>query len=368
MIAGRYDAVVLGGGPAGLAAAIELRRRAEVSVLVADARDGGRERIGESAPPDLLAVLERLGLADRFRAGGHVPCPGHASVWGGERVGYNDFILSPMGPAWRLDRRRFDGMLETAAVDAGATVLRRTRFLRADRDGLLLALPDGKEKSVQAGYVIDATGPSARFARSQGARPRVDDRLFALARITEILAGTMTWQTLLEATRDGWWYAARLPGEKVIAMFVTDRQGLRRIREEDAWDRALAGTTLVGPTLSGLEPSWDRGASRVHPVYSSILDRTEGDGWIAAGDAASSYDPIAAQGIHKAISDGIAAGRRSAAAIAGNTLEIDPDRIQTGFRDYCLNRRHLYGLERRWPDAPFWSVRRERAEAAVSGC
>jgi len=363
----RYGAVVLGGGPAGLAAAIELRRRADVSVLVADAGSGGRERIGESAPPDLLAALGRLGLAGRFRADGPVPCPGHASLWGGERVGYNDFILSPMGPAWRLDRRRFDAMLEDAAAEAGATVLRRARFLGAEGHRLRLALPDGTEKPIQAGYVIDATGPGARFARTRGSRPRVDDRLFALARTTEIHSGTMTWQTLLEATRDGWWYAARLPGEKVIAMFVTDRQGLRRMREDGAWDCALAGTALVGPVLSGLELDWERGVSRVHPIYSSLLDRTEGEGWTAAGDAASSYDPIAAQGIHKALSDGLAAGRRAAAAIAGDLMDAVPDHVHTRFRDYCLNRRHLYGLERRWPDAPFWSARQERSEAALSG-
>ena len=175
----------------------------------------------------------------------------------------------------------------------------------------------------------------------------------------------MTWQTLLEATRDGWWYAARLPGERVIAMFVTDRQGLRGMLQDGAWDRALAGTSLIGPALGGLALRWDRGASRVHPVCSSVLDRTEGDRWTAAGDAASSYDPIAAQGLHKALTDGLAAGRRAATTITGFPAKAPPDRVRARYRDYCLNRRHLYDLERRWPDAPFWSVRRERAEAAV---
>ena len=106
-----YDVVVLGGGPAGLATAISLRRQGDFSVLVADAGPPVRERAGESVPPDILTPLRRMGLADWFSAGGHTHCPGSVVVWGREQVGYNDHLLNPMGPAWRLNRNNFDKML-----------------------------------------------------------------------------------------------------------------------------------------------------------------------------------------------------------------------------------------------------------------
>src|SRR4051812_3920895 len=111
----QYDVVVLGAGPAGLATAIAISRETSASVLLADAGTAMRERFGESVTPEILVSLKRLGLLEEFRIGTHLPCPGSASIWGSGRVGYNDYILNPAGPAWRLHRRAFDEMLFRAA-------------------------------------------------------------------------------------------------------------------------------------------------------------------------------------------------------------------------------------------------------------
>ena len=345
-----------------------------------DAHSAKRLRVGETAPPDLLVPLGRLGLKKRFRNDGHAPCPGSSALWGRDRVGHNDAIVSAMGPTWRLDRPRFDCMLADAALEAGAQLRWNTRFDRmlAIGDGhrphrLQLSGPAGFEE-IETTWVIDATGPGARLARALGAERVIGDRLFALVRTFELGDAPLNMRTLIEATPTGWWYTARLPDARVLTMFVTDSDVLRNMGPRIAsWNNALAETRFVGPTLAtarlDLEPKSST-VCTVLPVSSSILEPLEGAGWLAVGDAASSYDPIAAQGLYKALDDGVNAGRQVARTlglvVAGR--EVDrPARVRARYREYCDNRAYLYTNEQRWRSAGFWARRngtrasRERA-------
>jgi flavin-dependent dehydrogenase len=248
---------VLGAGPAGLAAAIGIRREAHASVLVIDAGLASRERVGEGATPEILVPLAQLGLLDEFRSSAHAACPGSASIWEGTGVGCNDYILSPMGPAWRLHRRAFDDMLARAAREAGAELCWGVRYCSSqqDQEGHRLRLrTPAAPYNIRARYVVDATGPTARFGVHAGARRSVEDRMCALARYATIRAGQMTLQTLLEAVDDGWWYAARLPDDRVVVLFAGESGAVRRIQgaRADGFERALAQTTLIGPILENL--------------------------------------------------------------------------------------------------------------------
>ncbi|MBL4686673.1 MAG: hypothetical protein JKY37_18900 [Nannocystaceae bacterium] len=78
-------------------------------------------------------LLKRLGVAAAFYRAGHETCPGYASVWGRSDVGYNDAIVNPMGPSWRLDRSRFDAMLAEKAVELGTKLVWSTRFVSASK-------------------------------------------------------------------------------------------------------------------------------------------------------------------------------------------------------------------------------------------
>lgn len=373
--------VILGGGPAGLSAAITLRRHADLSILVAEARPPDQGRIGESCPPDIVLLLEQLGLAAEFRLGGHDPCPGYASVWGRPHVGYNDFIVNPMGPAWRLNRRVFDDMLVQAALAQGVEVAWSLRFGDArkepsERAGYRLQLYRVRDKQqpaedadgnppavVRADYVIDATGVHAHFARAVGASQRIDDRLFAFVRFSQVESGDVTRQVLLEATPDGWWYAARLPDDRLVSVMVSERETLMPLQQggQRAYEQAVQSTTLIGPALAKLsltDPQF-----HTWPIYSGLLDQAEGEDWMAIGDAASSYDPVAAQGIHKALADGLSAGRRVADYLEHRTRNDDThtEEIRRRYAGYQRNRAYIYGLEQRWANASFWRNRRHNS-------
>ena len=356
-----HDVLVVGGGPAGLATAIELVSSG-LDVVVAEAHAVPAERYGETLAPGSLARLGRLGLAEAFLVDGHLPCPGTVARWGRDRPGHNDFLLDPMGPSWHLDRARFEATLCTCAQERGAMVLTSTRCVSveraADRWSARLRGPAGI-RTVCVRWLVDSSGPAATFSRRLGTRRTVVDRVVALVRIDGLLAGTLSAQTFVESTPDGWWYVARLPGERLVTVFVTDPLNARVLTAHawDGWRRALAATQLFAERLAGLELKArpDTARYRVRSIRVSRLQRVVGERWLAVGDAAAELDPVAGRGIHDALGDATEAAH---AVIAGHAGSVRYEaRIQSRFHDHLVERAAGYGLEHRWPAARFWRDR-----------
>lgn len=361
------DVAVLGGGPAGLATAIELRQASELDVVVVEARDEPGERYGESLPPDIVIALDRLGVREAFRADGHLTCPGSVSLWGSERPGFNDFILNPLGPGWHISRSRFETMLRARAVQGGASLHANTRAVdaapRGDGFDLTLQGADRRRSGLRASWVVDATGWRAWFARRQGA-VRVDlDRKVAIVRFATVRSGSFTAQTVVESTPDGWWYAARLPGDQLTTVLLAAPSDARALLDRDhaSWHEQLARTHLLAPRLANCALADER--FRAWAVPSGILDRVRGGRWFAVGDAASAYDPIASRGIHTALADArdAATAILSDAAIARVPVRSFEQQVSERFREYRADRAQLYAQEQRWNDRPFW---RESSRAA----
>jgi flavin-dependent dehydrogenase len=98
---------------------------------------------------------------------------------------------------------------------------------------------------------------------------------------------------------------------------------------------------------------------RVRAAGSGRLEPAAGDGWLAVGDAAAAFDPLASHGIGAALEGGL----RAAAAIRARS---DGDRAALAAYAEHTRRAHAryqrlwldyYAQERRWPDAPFWRRR-----------
>jgi flavin-dependent dehydrogenase len=312
----RVDVAIAGGGPAASAAAIALRRRG-LSCAIVERGDGGGEKVGESLAPPAKPLLEALGL-DLARDG-HLPCHGHRSVWGSDTPMEMPFDLSPYGHGWHLDRRRFE---ERLVALAGVPRLMNTRIVDVARVGgrWQVSLWSGRRTpaTLDADFLIDATGRRAAIARRLGARIVRHDTLFA--HVFFIDATIEDSYTLVEAAEDGWWYRAPVPGGRVVAMFVSDRRTHR---------------------------------TKVVDASSFRLDRVAGDGWLAIGDAACALDPLSSHGLGAALFTGM----RAADAIAGGDVASYERAVDTMWNAYVARRRELYASERRWPSAPFWSRR-----------
>lgn len=326
----RMPVAIVGGGPAASAAALSLARRGIISMIIERADDCG-EKPGESLPSSARPLLQALGISPDD----HLPSTGNRSVWGGDAIDDMPSIFSPYGNGWHLDRRRFERVLAGRAVSAGATRRCGIRVSSVARNGRSwnLQLDDGT--AMDCAFLIDATGRASWLSRRLGARRVHHDRLIAMVAFLD--DGHCDATTLIEAAEDGWWYSAPLPDSRLAVMLVSDTPRpwapapLTRKRIDDG-----------GNSMTALPRRVEAGGAR--------LDRAGGDGWLAIGDAAMSFDPISSHGLLTALSTGLAAGETS--------LEEYQAFVDTTWQAYARMRDTCYASENRWADAPFWRRRR----------
>ena len=317
---------------------------ASVVVLERSSHDG--LRIGETLPPEVSMPLARLGMWDRFSSDGHLESPGIVAAWGGAEPYANDFILNPYGCGWRVDRNRFDAGLAAAASHAGAVVRLATRvdrYRRAGSGGWALDVAGGE--AITARFLVDATGRAPSPLR---ARRVVHDRMVALVGVAP--AAGEDQRALIEATPEGWWYSARVPDGRLVMTFQCDPRPDLRSRWPELLAAAPATAARAGGPAEGVR------------VVSANSDRSEpiaGEEWLAVGDAAAAHDPIAGLGILWALESGIA----GAEAIVGSEVHAYAAAMRERFDRYLATRAAYYGVEDRWPDAPFWRRRRSWNQA-----
>jgi flavin-dependent dehydrogenase len=356
-----YDVVVAGGGPAGAAAALTLVRAGR-SVLMLERSRYDRPRIGESLPPSIRSPLMRLGVWEQFLADAHQPSPGTISVWGDGEPYENQFVFHPHGRGWHLDRARFDRLLAAVAEERGVAVRIDSRVTAVERrpGGWAIELVEqGIASRCRARFLLDASGRQAAFARRHGARRINRDRLVGLSQLLIPIEKQANGdrRTLVEATPEGWWYSAFLPGSQWIAVFMTDADLLPpRSSWPMYWLARVRDAPWTRARLSGCQAA---GAPRVSAASSSWLEPAGGPGWLAAGDAALAFDPLSSQGVSRALTSGMAAAEAIDGCLAGRPAAAVEyaQSISAALRRYSVAHAAHYGRERRWPQSAFWRRR-----------
>src|SRR5262249_41466989 len=154
------------------------------------------------------------------------------------------------------------------------------------------------------------------------------------------------------------WYSTMGPGDTTIVAFMSDTDLIREggLHEPANWMVRLRASELTRERLRGAKP---KSRQAVFAANSQRLSIVAGPGWVAAGDAASAFDPLSSEGILKAIRSGKLASF-VAADYLGRGLDSHGRYVKictAEYEAYEKTKHEYYAREQRWPDSVFWRRR-----------
>lgn len=355
-MAGRADIVVIGGGPAGVAAAIGSARAGARVVLFERAHAGGFKP-GEIIEPTVKYPLGELGLLAGFERLGFLRIAGNVAVWGSQDAVEADAMLNPHGSGYLVDRGRMETWLIDEAVKAGVTVIRGVgRFDVTGGRYRSIAWSDrGRCQELRAGLVVEATGRGAGVVA--GPRQRFDSLVAMLVYVPDQAERMQDQRLYIEAAQDGWWYSARLPEKRCVFAFMTDADLLPSDPQarDQLFEHRLAQASITRQRGAGMMSAC---RTRIYPATSTRRKVISDESWVAVGDAASSYDPLSGYGVTAAMVRGTALARLLARSTdfthaAARYREAE----NAHYEEYLEVRRDIYSREQRWFESPFWKRR-----------
>jgi flavin-dependent dehydrogenase len=271
------DVLVIGGGPAGLAAAIAARRKG-FHVTVADCAMPSMDKAcGEGLMPDGLMALARLGI--RIPALDSHPFRGIRFLDSGVTVEAS----FPNGPGRGVRRTTLHSILREHAAAAGVSMLWRARV--------------GELDSIRSRWIVGADGENSHVRHSAGLDARVSERRrFGFRRHYRIAP----WTDCMELY---WGDACQIYVTPVAsdAVCVAAISNLSRFRLDDA----LPQFPGLMQRLKGREAlTTERGAVSASRRLKAVIR-----GRVALiGDASGSVDAITGEGLCLAFQQAAALG------------------------------------------------------------
>lgn len=338
-----YDVLVIGSGPAGSMTAIWLSKYG-FKVAIIDLNIKKKFGVGECLPPECKPFLNPLGLWNQLKIEGHRPCYGNQSVWEDNLLHSNDFIYSPWGHGWHLDRRKFDLMLQNEAkrnnVDFVLDV--KTTNLQLTNNYWNIY---GLNESFVAKFLVDATGRSSWISQKLGIKRHFFDYQVAIiAMFQNKINGDDTDSfTLVEASKSGWWYTATLPEGYRVVIFFTDPRNVRLFSNRLFFLKEISKTVYISKRIF---PNYSiKTDTIVSPANTSILEKITGQNWLAVGDAAISHDPISSYGLNFALQTSFNAALSIKSFFNNNNFSdiyIYEKNIKQGFNKFLSKLKDIY--------------------------
>lgn len=356
---------VLGGGPAGAAAARMLAVWGHQVLLLTRPPRG--PSLAESLTPSCGKLLERIGALDAVTGAGFVRSTGHTVQWGKSDARVEMFGAGELG--WQLLSDSLDRVLLGAARLAGASVHRKANVQRvvqgAGGHWRVTYEERGVMRQCLTPWVIDCTGRAGLMSRANSGRVPSGPRTVAIVGTWErrpdwSLANDT--HTHVESYPGGWAWSvpvSRRRRQVTVMLDPSRTEVAQRRRLLVTYRGELARTSMIRDMTERarlIRAPWARDASS----YTCEIPRRSR--LLVAGDAASCVDPLSSFGVKKALASGWLAAVVVHSVLTDATLE---DHAMTLFaaREVAMVtglRRQLGELTREAADAHrggFWGDR-----------
>lgn len=288
----QYDVAIVGGGPAGLATAIEVGRLGFRTVVLDGRQPPIDKACGEGLLPDAIERLRRLGAV--------IP-PGERGIIRG--IEFSDDLNRvsapfPSGDGWGVRRTALQRLLSERAEEIGADLLWNTPVRSIDDDRVVC-----RNVTIRARWIVGADGLHSEVRRSAGLDRYLWNRERVAVRQHFAVASPPAHVQVLWAEA-GQCYITPVGGNEISVAVITKRKGAEyrellscfpRLNESLA---KAAATTSVRGSLTA--------SRRLRRVFKGRV--------VLVGDASGSVDAITGEGIciglrqAEAVAESLAAG------------------------------------------------------------
>jgi 2-polyprenyl-6-methoxyphenol hydroxylase-like FAD-dependent oxidoreductase len=341
---------VVGAGPAGVVCAIGLKRRGFSVTLIGD--NATRVPV-ETIGPE--AVLEFSKLNHQPSATAFRRCSGIAAQWGDSSTQIYPFIRNPYGHGWHTSHARFLDEFRHVVEQFSITCRTDTvQSIQHDDGNWSLDFASGRRLSCD--FVVDASGRRSIVARQLIVHRVRHDNLVAVGAIVD---GTCETESLnVESAPDGWWYCCPAPGAGTLICFVSDADIIGQLgaTHPDVWTAMLERTVLI---RKALDRALGTCKLQAYPCETAALESMSGNQWLAIGDAATAFDPLAGHGVLRAVQSATAAAGAIRAWFDGDANGIRRYEAvrRSEFTAFLAATRQQYRRESRWRSREFWRRR-----------